>query len=103
MAARRGPDTVALILTVTVAVVVIGTAAVVLILEVLRPQQGHAAATEAIGRIVSVLVAARERSAFAGARDCSSDADGDRHTAPQSEDAAELVDHERRRRGHGLG
>ena len=58
MAARRGPDTVALILTVTVAVVVIGTAAVVLILEVLRPQQGHAAATEAIGRIVSVLVAA---------------------------------------------
>ena len=58
MAARKGPDQVALILTLTVAVVVIGTAMVVLILEVLRPQQDHAAATEAIGRIVSVLVAA---------------------------------------------
>ena len=55
---RQGADTVALILAVVVAVVVIATTAAVLYIKVTHPDQDTMSAVEAIGRIVSVLVAA---------------------------------------------
>lgn len=55
---RQTADVVALILAVVVAVVVVATAVVVLYIEVTKPDQDHVGATEAISRIVSVLIAA---------------------------------------------
>lgn len=53
----RPADYVALIFALVVAVVVIGTAAVVLVIELRSPDQDTSAGAEAIGRLVSVMVA----------------------------------------------
>lgn len=55
---RETADTVALILAITVAIVVVGSAAVILASAALSPGQDSASGAEAIGRIVSVLVGA---------------------------------------------
>lgn len=51
-------DVIALILALVVAVVVVATAVTLLAVELLHPDQDTIGAAEAIGRIVSVLIAA---------------------------------------------
>ena len=55
---RQTADVVALVLVGVVAAVVIPTACTVLVVTVSHPEQDVSNAAEAIGRIVSVLIAA---------------------------------------------
>jgi hypothetical protein len=55
---RKTPDLVALILAVVVAIVVIATAAAMLYIQIIHPDQDIAYAAETISRLISVLVAA---------------------------------------------
>jgi protein-S-isoprenylcysteine O-methyltransferase Ste14 len=55
---RQTADTVALILAVVVAIVVLATAFALLYLELTGNGGGNLRASEAIGRIISVLIAA---------------------------------------------
>lgn len=54
---RQTADTIALILTVTVAIVVVATTVAVLFVSVTHPEQDTARAADAVGRIISVVVA----------------------------------------------
>lgn len=55
---RQTADVIALILAIVVAVVVLLTAVALLYIEVTHPDQDTGKAADAIGRIISVLVAA---------------------------------------------
>ncbi len=55
---RQTADVVALILAVVVAVVVVATALSILYIQITTPGQDVSRAADAIGRIVSVIVAA---------------------------------------------
>ena len=54
---RSTADTIALILALVVAIVVIATALVMLYIQITNPEQDVVKAADAIGRIVSVIVA----------------------------------------------
>lgn len=55
---RRTDDQVALLLTVSVCIVVIATSLATLYVTITQPEQDVTRAADAVGRIVSVIVAA---------------------------------------------
>lgn len=55
---KQTADLVALILTAIVGIVVVGTAAVLLVLAVVQPEQDTTGAAEFVSRVVGILVAA---------------------------------------------
>jgi len=55
---RQTADVIALVLVIVVAVVVISTTLAILYIQLVNPAQDVARAADAIGRIVSVIVAA---------------------------------------------